>query len=78
MRPGQRAKVLCSDGIVRSALILREADTFFTIPARVTVKGRSVTGHAYYVASHEDRPELPRFSATSWLRNADALPRWDS
>ena len=76
MRPGTRVKALCSDGIVRSALILRDADTFFSIPARVTVKGRTVTGHVYRVASYDDRPGLLRFSAAAWLRNHDALPAW--
>lgn len=76
MRPGQRVKVLCSDGIVRSALILRDADTFFSIPARVTVKGRTVTGFLWTMTT-VDADGL-RFSPDSWRANADALPRWDS
>lgn len=35
---------LCPDGKRRLATVTGEADTFFSVPARVTVKGRTVTG----------------------------------
>ena len=72
MRPGSRVKALCADGIIRSALILRDADTFYSVPARVNVKGRSVTGHVYRVS--ED--DTLHFSPAAWLSNANALPAW--
>lgn len=73
MRPGTSVKALCADGIVRSARILRDADTYFTIPARVTVKGRTITG---FVWSETGDDMLPRFTPDAWRSNADALPRW--
>lgn len=67
--------VLCSDGKVRRATVTREADTFFTLPARVKVNGRTVTGHVY--VNELDYPEpVWCFSAYAYLRNADALPEW--
>jgi hypothetical protein len=35
---------VCEDGSLRTAYILSEPDTFFSIPARVNVGQRSVTG----------------------------------
>lgn len=35
---------LCEDGRRRTAYITAEADTYFSIPARVSVKGKTVTG----------------------------------
>ena len=37
--------VLCSDGSVRTAYIVGEPDTAFTIPARVNVNKKSHNGH---------------------------------
>jgi len=37
-------KAICSDGVVRSVK-LGIADTFFTVPARCTIKGKTVSGY---------------------------------
>lgn len=39
-----RFRAVCPDGKVRTARPTAEADTFFTIPARVTAHGRTVSG----------------------------------
>jgi hypothetical protein len=44
-RPGARVAVLCADGRVRRATITADPDTYFSVPARVSVRGRTVTGH---------------------------------
>lgn len=36
---------LCQDGKRRTVIATREADTFFSIPARVQVKGKTITGY---------------------------------
>ena len=69
-----RVRALCSDGVERSALILREADTFFSTPTRVSVNGRTVTGSIYY----RFQSTSFEFSADSWRANANALPRWSA
>lgn len=39
--------VLCSDGKRRNVKITGQPDTFFSIPASVQVKGKTVTGFLY-------------------------------
>lgn len=71
MRPGERIPVLCSDGNIRRALILRDADTFYSVPARVQVRGRTVTGFVWI-----DRDGAVKFTRDSWRDNAHLLPAW--
>lgn len=73
MTPGTHVKALCADGITRSVLILRDADTFYTVPARVSVKGRTVTGFVWYETGDET---LLRFTPDRWRANASQLPDW--
>ena len=54
-----KARVLCSDGIYRIARTAQTADTWFSLPARVTVKGKTVSG---YVTSEDN--ELVDYRAT--------------
>lgn len=73
---GTRYRVLCADGVIRTATATAEADTFYTVPARVTVNGRTVTGHVYQRESYLDHPAgdpLYRFSAYTYRRNAGAI-----
>lgn len=60
----------CADRKVRMVQITREADTFFSVPARVTVKGKTVRGHVYWQDS------VLRFSPDAWRPNAALLPSW--
>jgi hypothetical protein len=42
------AAALCPDGVVRKVKRIAETpDTFFSIPASVTYKGKTVAGHVY-------------------------------
>jgi hypothetical protein len=43
----RKVKALCEDGIVRTATITGEADSYWSAPARVSVKGRTITGHVF-------------------------------
>lgn len=38
-------RLLCGDGVIRAAWIAQCPDTFFSTPARIRYKGRSVTGY---------------------------------
>ena len=40
-----RARVLCADGHYRTAYTAQSADTWFSLPARVKVKGKTVSGY---------------------------------
>lgn len=39
-------RLLCADGKVRAAELAECADTFFSVPASVRIKGRRITGYA--------------------------------
>lgn len=52
-------KALCSDGVVRSVK-LGIADTFSTVPARCTIKGKTVSGYISSLPSDFCRaPDAP-------------------
>ncbi len=75
-------RALCSDGKIRTLKRIAEtADTFFSVPAAVTVKGKTVSGFVSVdsIADLEGlpvpgRPAVVRFIAVSYGRNAQALP----
>lgn len=76
-----RGRVLCADGRVRAlARIAPTADTFFSVPAAVKVKGKTVSGYVTVEAmsgSSVDTlqdPAVARFMAYSYGKNADLLP----
>lgn len=52
----RRARVLCSDGRVRTATV-GIPDTFFSIPARVKIKGKTVTGYVTAVDAVDIAPD---------------------
>jgi len=72
---------ICSDGKVRTLKrIARTADTFFSVPASVTVKGKTVSGYVTVecrsgssVETDED-PAIVRFVAYTYGRNGALLP----
>lgn len=57
--PYKATNVLCPDGQYRTVKILREADTFFTIPASVQVRGKTVTGFISH--NHNDPDDVLSF-----------------
>lgn len=70
-----RALVTCSDGKRRIARTAQSADTWFSLPARVSVKGKTVSG---YVTSDSDAdPQGYVFIAYTYGKNYTALPNND-
>lgn len=77
-------RALCSDGRVRTLKRIAEtADTFFSVPAAVTVHGRTVSGYVTVdtlsgssVPTDGD-PMIVRFRANRYGRNASELPDED-
>ena len=65
--------VLCSDGVRRTVNLSSEADTFFSIPGSVQVKGKTVSGfiHCYNRSDGEGDFE---FVANRNAKNYDVLP----
>ena len=64
--PVKVLRCLCPDGRRRTVRITSEPDTFFSIPARVKVRGKTVTGYVTgretddYERDMEFRPYLYR------------------
>lgn len=40
-----KVRALCADGVLRTARTVQSPDTFFSLPARVTVRGKTVSGY---------------------------------
>jgi hypothetical protein len=77
-----RGRALCSDGKVRAVRFPRggHADTFFSVPAIVSVKGKTVTGFVS-VSSREGfdtptelDPAVVKFTAVKYGKNGGLLP----
>lgn len=74
----RRAKALCPDGIVRTAVV-GIPDTFFSIPARLKARGKTVAGYVSVstasgsdVATDED-PAILYFHPYKYRKNGDAF-----
>ncbi len=73
-------RALCSDGKVRAIKrIAQTADTFFSVPASVTVKGKTVAGYVTTetlsgssVATDDD-PTVVKFVAYTYRKNGNLL-----
>lgn len=74
-------RALCSDGRVRAlARIAATADTFFSVPAAVKVKGKTVAGYVTvetqdgWTTVTETDPAVVKFVAYQNAKNANLLP----
>lgn len=63
---------LCSDGKRRYARITAQADTFFSIPAQVHVKGKTVSG--FITGIETDSKQDYEFCAVQTGKNYSLLP----
>ena len=76
---GSRYRVVCADGVVRTATATAEADTWFSVPARVQVKGKTVVGYVsavewFDIMTDDERPAVRyRFSAYQYRKNAGII-----
>lgn len=78
--PYKATNVLCSDGVRRTAYTAQEADTYFSLPARVRVRhnGRQVTVSGFITAfenteaEHDYAPDY-KFIAYSYRKNGHLL-----
>lgn len=71
-----KARALCPDGIVRNCKrVASTADTFFSTPASMTIKGRTVAGYitietiAGYSTATADDPLVVKFVPYTYRRN---------
>ena len=69
-------RLLCSDGVIRSAELAKTADTFFSVPARVRVKGKWVSGY-YTTAKNANWSETVCVFRHHTV-HSDKLPAWPS
>lgn len=58
----------CPDGKVRRIYVTGEPDTWFSLPVRVTYKGKTVRG-SIMVIEHDRQEPYIRFSPYRYLRN---------
>lgn len=73
-RTGHR--LLCADGKVRAASLAQTADTFFSVPASVRIKGRTVTGYMTTDETGWPEPELRANVFRHHSGQEDKLPDW--
>ena len=69
-----KAKVLCSDGKWRTAITSSEPDLCFSLPARVRVKGTTVSGYVMVDTIRFDEPTYI-FMQYNDRKNYNALPK---
>ena len=72
--PWKVTKALCSDGVRRTAWITADAATFFSIPARVKVKGKTVSGFVTSVPGGYESEDDYAFTAYEYGKNGRLLP----
>ena len=75
-------RAICSDGVVRSVRFTDGIpDTFFSITARVSVRGKTVSGYVTtetaegWSTGTDGDPTVVKFVANDYGRNAAMLPR---
>jgi hypothetical protein len=73
-------RAMCSDGTIRSLKRISNADTFFSMPAAISVKGKTVTGFVMVEsengssASTDSDPAIVKFIAYKYGKNYNVLP----
>lgn len=80
-------RAMCSDGRVRALTrISPTADTFFSVPSAVQVRGKTVSGYVtvetadgYATYVNETDPTVVKFVAYIYGKNGDLLPpgKWN-
>ena len=76
------AKVLCADGIVRTARNIKEPDTFFSVPCNVEVQGKPIKGYFTFDTREgfstetDDDPMVCKFRHYTYANHRGLLPEW--
>jgi len=65
-------RLLCSDGRIRAATLASTADTFFSVPASIRIKGRTISGYYTTEEYNENRIHVFRHHTI----HSDKLPKW--
>jgi hypothetical protein len=75
---------MCSDGVVRKTKrIAPTADTFFSVPAAIVVRGKTVAGYITVNTRSgssvptDDDPARVEFRPYKYRRNYGMLPEWN-
>ena len=67
-------RAICPDGVIRAFRITGQPDTFFSIPARITYKGKTVTGFITTCHTVEGKKRI----ASGWSNyEGDYTDIWD-
>jgi hypothetical protein len=65
-------RLLCSDGVVRAASMSSTPDTFFSIPAFIRIKGKTITGYA----TTEDLNGERVWCFRHHTKHSESMPPW--
>lgn len=69
-------RLLCSDGAIRAAELASTADSFFSTPAKVRVKGKTVSGYMTSEETKLAKVDLRAYVFRHHDQHKDKLPTW--
>lgn len=71
-------RLLCSDGKIRAAALAPTADTFFSVPASIRIKGRTISGYYTTETDYDFTPkqEFPAHAFRHHTYHDNKLPQW--
>ena len=71
-----KAQAECSDGVMRMVQITGAADTFFSIPARLSFRKTTIAGFVSWHNDHDTDTQTLRFYPYKYRKNHNLLPEW--
>ena len=75
LHPRTGHRLLCADGVIRAAELAPTADTFFSVPASIRIKGKSISG---YATVEENSSGNPVYAFRHHTDQNTSLPEWPS
>jgi hypothetical protein len=76
VHPRNGHRLLCSDGVIRSAELSSTADTYFSVPAFIRIKGDWITGYA--TCERDSKWEHEVWVFRHHTNQHAPLPKWPS
>lgn len=66
-------RLLCGDGVIRAAELAQTADSFFSVPASIRIKGKTVSG---YMTGEENEKGESVYAFRSHDCHYDKVAKW--
>jgi hypothetical protein len=67
-------RLMCSDGKIRAAELASSGDTFFSVPARIRINGKTITG--YYTVDTDSNWSKKSHVFRHHTVHNELLPTW--